>query len=82
MSQAEVLSHRGFLSVPPRVCWWPCWPHTGYHKLDVRAPERMQGHSVSGMEEMKARCASLEQDEILATLVAISLFLSDKDDFD
>jgi hypothetical protein len=34
------------------------------------------------MEEMKARCASLEQDEILATLVAISLFLSDKDDFD
>lgn len=32
----------------------------GYHKLDCRAPDVMQGHNVSGMEEMRARYASFE----------------------
>lgn len=32
----------------------------GYHKLDFRAPDVMQGHNVSGMEEMRARYASFE----------------------
>lgn len=43
----------------------------GYHKLDFRAPEVMPGHSVSGMEEMRARCASLEGGEKLATLSSV-----------
>lgn len=40
----------------------------GYHSLDMRPPEVMQGHHVSGMEEVKASCASIKRGEKLATL--------------
>lgn len=43
----------------------------GYHKLDFRAPDVMQGHRVAGMEEMRARCASSACRERLATLNSI-----------
>lgn len=43
----------------------------GYHKLDFRAPGVMQGHNVSGMEKMRAGCASFERGEKLKTLNSI-----------
>lgn len=43
----------------------------GYHKLDFRATEVTQDHSVSGEEEMRARCASFKCEEKWATLSSL-----------
>lgn len=37
-----------------------CWFHLGYHKLDIMAPEEMQGESVPGMKDVRATYASLD----------------------